>query len=393
AAAAGRRGAATMSRVLFVVPPLVGHINPAAAVADGLRRRAHEVAWAGDLGTLSSLLPAGSRIHHCTMPSVATRAPELRGFAALKYLWEQTLVPLTEAMIPGVIDAVDEFRPDVVVADQQAMAGALVAERLGIPWATSASTSAELTDPLSGMPKVGAWLAELLADLRRRFGDFAATSDLRFSPHLVLAFTTEAMLGGGCEVEGEVCFVGPVRGGDDSGKTFPWQALDATRPLVFVSLGTVNADAGRRFLGECVSALRGRENLQAVVVDPGGVVADAPDHVIVRPYVAQLGVLAQASAVICHAGHNTTCEALSYGLPLVVAPIRDDQPIIAEQVTRAGAGVRLRFDRAGATQIGNAIDAVLAEPEYTESAQLIRDSFRDAGGVELAADRLEALMQ
>ena len=39
----------------------------------------------------------------------------------------------------------------MVVADQQALAGGLVAERLGVPWATSATTSAEFTDVLAGL--------------------------------------------------------------------------------------------------------------------------------------------------------------------------------------------------------------------------------------------------
>ena len=43
---------------------------------------------------------------------------------------------------------------------------------------------------------------------------------------------------------------------------------------------------------------------------------------------------------VTHGGHNTVCEALAHGLPLVVAPIRDDQPTVAAQVVQAGAGVR-----------------------------------------------------
>ncbi|MGW2936754.1 hypothetical protein ACWDA7_33965 [Streptomyces sp. NPDC001156] len=74
-------------------------------------------------------------------------------------------MPLAEAMAPGVRAAVESVRPEVVVADQQAFAGALVAERLGVPWTTSATTSAELVDPLAGLPRVKEHLDGLLADL------------------------------------------------------------------------------------------------------------------------------------------------------------------------------------------------------------------------------------
>jgi MGT family glycosyltransferase len=376
-----------VSRFLFVVPPLVGHINPAIGVAEELGRRQHEVAWAADADLLRTLLPPGADIWPCPAPDPPERPPGLRGFAALKFLWEQILVPLAETMTPAVTQAVSEFRPDALVVDQQAIAGALVAERLGLPWATSATTSSELVDPLAAMPKVKQWLAEMLDGVRQRAGDPRATTDLRFSPQLVLAFTTRAMVGSDAQVSGEVCFVGPMRRAVPGDAEVP----ASSGPIVFVSLGTVNADTGRRFLTACVDALRARPQLRAVVVAPDGGLDEGPGNVLVRPHVSQVAVLAQASAVVCHGGHNTVCEALSFGLPLVLAPIRDDQPIIADQVVRAGAGIRLRFDRADAGQIGDAIDAVLGQPAYAAGAARIQESFRAAGGAQEAADRLEKL--
>lgn len=379
-----------MSRFLFVVPPLFGHINPVLAVAGELTRQGHEVAWAGDCGVLDRVLLPWTNAYHCDVPTTSARPPTLRGFAALKFLWEQSLIPLATAMLPGVLAAVAEFRPDVVVADQQALAGALAAERLGLPWATSATTTAELTDPLGDLPKVREWLTGLLDELRTA-NQCPSTVDLRFSPHLVLAFSTTALLGEPARLPDSVCFVGPAQRVEHGVAQLPWQALDPHRPLVFVSLGTANADAGERFLVETVEALRHRPGLQAVVVDPTGAVLDAPKQVIVRERVAQLAVLARANVVVCHAGHNTVCEALHNGVPLVVAPIRDDQPIIADQVIRAGAAVRLRFDHARAEQIGSAIDTVLAEPGYRNNAQRVQRSFQAAGGAISAAWELVRL--
>ncbi|HWE89917.1 MAG TPA: glycosyltransferase [Pseudonocardiaceae bacterium] len=376
-----------MRRFLFVVPPLVGHINPAASVADELRSRGHQIAWAGDEGILRPLLggaAAGDTIYSCGLTAPAERPAQLRGFAALKYLWEDIFTPLAEAMEPGVRAAVAEFRPDLLVVDQQALAGALVAERLGLPWVTSASTSGEFIDPLEGMPKVQQWRQDQMRGLRERFGDPDAKSDLRFSPYLVLAFTTEAMVGETSGFDFPVSFVGPVRRPSAGGPSDP--------SLVFVSLGTMNTDSGARFLRECVAALRDRPNLRAIVVDPGGAITDAPPpHVVMERHVDQLAVLARASAVVCHGGHNTVCEALARGLPLVIAPIRDDQPVIAEQVKQAGAGLRLRFDRIRADKIGQAIDTVLTDPAYRVAAGQVQESFRLAGGAPAAADELSAV--
>jgi len=380
-----------VSRFLFVVPPLVGHINPTVGVAARLTAAGHEVGWVGPNAALAPLVGSGAAFYPTGQPLtdfvLAGRPPQLRGFASLKFLWEEFLVPLAEGMAPLVDAAVDEFAPDALLVDQQAMAGALVAERRDIPWTTSATTSAELVQPLSEMPKVAAWLDGLLAGLRRRHGSAAATHDLRFSPYGVLAFSTAELVG---PVDGNIVFVGPSIDERPDDTPFPWSSLDG-RPVVLVTLGTANADAGGPFLAAAVEALSGLSDLtQGVVVDPTGALC-SKDGVLVVRHVPQLALLPRCAAVVCHGGHNTVCEALSHGVPLVVAPIRDDQPIVAQQVVDAGAGLRLRFARASAEQVGAAIDTILADPAYREAARRIQQSFRTAGGAEAAAEHLQGI--
>ncbi|WP_405829361.1 glycosyltransferase [Streptomyces sp. NBC_01176] len=385
-----------MGRFLFVVPPLVGHVNPAVGTAAALAARGHDIAWAGRPELVRGLAGSDAVVHPCALPGdLPPRPADLKGPAAFRFLWESFLVPLAEAMAPGVRTAIGAYDPDVVVCDQQAVAGALVAESLGRTWVTSATTSAELVDPLAAMPKVAAWLDELLAALRDRVGGAAGGADPRFSPHGVLAYTTRALLGP-VELPDRVWLVGPSvaarpAGGDD----FPWEWLDASGPpTVLVTLGTANNDAGARFLNAAAEALGAMgDRVRAVLVDPGGLVGGGlPGHLLVRPHVPQLALLERLDAVVCHAGHNTVCEALWHGVPLVVAPIRDDQPIVAGQVVDAGAGVRLRFGRADAARIGAAVDAVL-DPAggHRKAAAAVGESFRAAGGSESAADRLEAV--
>ncbi|WP_405626169.1 glycosyltransferase [Streptomyces sp. NBC_00016] len=386
-----------MSRFLFVVPPLVGHLNPAVGVAAELTARGHRVAWAcADPELVGRLAgPGAGAVFACGGAPPGERPADLRGPQALKFLWEWYLLPLAEAMAPGVRAAVEAFRPDVVVADQQAFAGALVAERLDLPWATSATTSAEFTDPLAGLPKVREWLDGRLAALRSAIGDPAGTADPRFSPHLVLAFSTPELAG---DAHGGVRWVGPSITARPSAAGFPWEWLDGGRATVLVTLGTANTDVGGRFLEVCREVLRERaDRVQGVIVDPGGTLEPRGDDkdVLILPSVPQLALLERlargSGAVVCHAGHNSVCEALWHGVPLVVAPIRDDQPVVAGQVTDAGAGVRVRFGRVGARQLGAAVDSVLDEPGHRAAAGRIRTAFRAAGGSSAAAAHLEDL--
>jgi MGT family glycosyltransferase len=128
------------------------------------------------------------------------------------------------------------------------------------------------------------------------------------------------------------------------------------------------------------------------VVAPPGLLDAIPDHVLVREFVPQLDLLPHLDAVISHAGHNTVCETLAHGLPLVLAPIRDDQPVIAGQVAAAGAGIRVHFGRVGPTELRAALTTVLDDPIYRVAARGIQASFTAAGGAPAAADHLEKLL-
>ena len=83
---------------------------------------------------------------------------------------------------------------------------------------------------------------------------------------------------------------------------------------------------------------------------------------------------------------------MARGLPLVLAPIRDDQPIVADQVVRAGAGLRVKFGRVGPDELAGALQRVLTEPGFREAAASIRASFLQAGGAGSAADAVEDLL-
>ena len=152
-----------MSRFLIVTLPLAGHVNPPAAVSRVLQERGHDVAWSGSearlrpwLGPDATVYPTGMRLF---------RGQADNGLASVKSLWEGFIVPFTRFTLPAVEEAVAEYQPDVVVTDQHALAGALVAERHGIPWATFCTSTIELGAPFARLPKVAAWIRGHLATL------------------------------------------------------------------------------------------------------------------------------------------------------------------------------------------------------------------------------------
>lgn len=391
-----------MSRVLIVVPPMTGHVNPTVSLGAELTARGHDVAWVGQHDVVDKLLPPGSAFlpvgKELAEKVGPNYAPEdRRGPEGFKFLWEEFLVPYARETAAEVRAHVRDFRPDGLVVDQQALAGAVVARLEGLRWATSATTSAELVDPFSRMPKIEEWISRQMVDLQVGLGVApadAAKGDLRFSEELLIAFTSEGLVGPLADHYPQVRFVGPSINARPDPTPFDWDWLDPSTPTVLVSLGTVSAAMGSRFFTVAIEALSGRD-LQAVFVVPDDVADTLPPHggnILIRRRVPQLALLPHVDAVVSHGGHNTVCEALAQGLPLVVAPVRDDHPLVADQVVAAGAGLRVKFGRIRAAALAEAVDAVLTDPALRAGAARVKESFDQAGGAPAAAAAVEEML-
>ena len=379
----------------LVVPPLTGHVNPLVSVARELMRRGHRVVWIGHLGRIGHLLPPDSETIGLDesgtdrmAKEVRQRADQTRGLAAYKLLFAEFLLPLARGMVEEVEQVVLNLRPDVLLVDQQALAGALVARKHGIAWLTSATTSAALTDPFALVPNVQEWMIQQFRGLQEEWG-IAPVHRPDYSPFGILAFTTRDFMGDSIDIPEQTHFVGPSVTERSKAVDFPIDSL-VGKGAILVSVGTLNQERSSRFFQVAADAL-GNLGRPIVAIAPRDLLPQWPSSFIVRPFVPQLEVLPHCSAVISHAGHNTVVESLLAGVPLVVAPIRDDQPVIAGQVVAAGAGVRVHFGRVQPSGLREATLQVLEESSYRESARRLAQGFQEAGGAQRASDTVEAL--
>jgi UDP:flavonoid glycosyltransferase YjiC (YdhE family) len=167
-----------------------------------------------------------------------------------------------------------------------------------------------------------------------------------------------------------------------------------TGPLVLVGTSSLEQRGTADLLGRVTAAL-GPLPVRAVVttgraLDPAAVPA-APGVRVVRaaPHAA---VLAEASAVLTHAGHGTTIKALAAGVPLVCVPLGRDQRDNTVRVLRLGAGVRLPAD-APPGRIAAAVREVLDRPRYREAARRFATTLAEEARTRpTAVDRAEALL-
>ena len=383
-----------MARFLIVVLPLTAHIWPAVAIGDALAAQGHDVAFCGpetDLrpraGPEVTIYPTGKRLY---------RAYREVGMAApVRELWDDYMLPLNR-FIQGPVDrAVADFQPDVVLADQYALVGAVAAYKYGAAWATLCLGALDLTPPeeYRGMQH---WVRAKVRSAWEMAGLPADDSiDLLFSPDLVIATTVRALTGTAALPE-HCVLVGAALGPRRTDPSFNWDRWDPARRHVLVTAGTLSGHLVRDYVARMLAALALEplaSRVQAVLnFDPDGV-PDPPSNVLVAPRVPVLDLMPRLDAVICQAGQSTVNEALVHGVPMVVAPIRLAELAVAAQVTRAGAGVAISFLEATPAHLAAAVTAVLDEPGYRTRARRISDEFSAAGGTDAAVAHLVALAQ
>jgi MGT family glycosyltransferase len=378
-----------VARFLFVVVPVVARLWPAVAIGDALAAAGHDVAWCGPESDLRPLVRPGAVIYPTGKRSY--RQTVQMGTAAVRELWDEYVLPLNRFMQDPVDRAVAEYQPDVVLADQYALAGTLAAEKHGVRWATLAAGVLELTPPADD-PGLQEWVRSKLARMRATAGLPADDClDLRFSPYLVIATTTQALTGTAPMPE-HCVLIGAALGSRRTDPSFSWDWWDPGRRHVLVTAGTLSAHLVYGFVARVMAALEPMASRVQVVLNAAAdTMPDPPPNVLVAPRVPMLDLMPRLDAVICQAGQSTVNEALTHGVPLVVAPIRLGELATAEQVTRAGAGITVSFTAATPAQLAAAVTAVLDEPRYRARARRIGEEFSAAGGTGAAAAHLVAL--
>ena len=382
-----------MARILFTAPPLVGHLNPALAVAKHLQSQGHEVAWAIHMDRVGNRMESGA---HCFDIGQFDPAGELdgtrvRGLESVRLFFEDYCIPMTRACFQPIRDVIKQFLPDILVVDHQMPAGALAAQAAGLPWVSLVTTTASI---LKLSDTLDEWVSTQFASLQEELlpeKPSRARPDL--SPHLVLVFSSQELMGNldHC-LPAPYSFVGPVQGEGRVAAAFPWDKLKAGSRKVLLTLGTVSRDRDARFFEVFFEAFAQMPSVQAVVVAPERLAEHAPANVIVSPFVPQMELLPHMDAVVCHAGHNTVCEALRFGVPLGVAPIRDDQPVIARQVIDAGAGIFIRFGKVTPKAAWQVLNELLHNPIYREAAQKMATHFASTAGAQGAAAQIVRLL-
>ncbi|RUS48951.1 macrolide family glycosyltransferase [Cohnella sp. AR92] len=391
-----------MARVLFINGGSEGHINPTVGVVQELVSRGEEVVYFCIEAFRERMEKAGAIVRTFDGQEF------IKAFIAggRTYVLERVngLLLTADVVIPSVLAQIEGERFDYVIHDSMFGCGRMIAQLLKLPAISSCSSFAQTEVSFNGLmesfrAEVPAEIAEPILD---RFHSLKAEAVGKYnveisSPYevfcnpapLTIVYTTREFQPEGEAFDPSYKFVGPSLSERSTTEDFDLAAIDGKNPI-YISLGTVFNQAAD-FYKLCFEALGNTE--ETVVLSIGDKVrlsdlGAVPANFVVRGYVPQMEVLERAKLFITHGGMNSAHEGLSHGVPLIVIPQSADQPLVAGQVARVGAGITLPMQGLTASQLREAADHVLSQPSFKKAAEKMRGSLREAGGARRAVDEI-----
>jgi len=420
-------------RVILTTLGSLGDLHPYLAIALGLQGRGHEaiVATGACYRHKVEALGLGFRVLRPDSDWVVD--PEVMG----RMMGERTgtVRVVREVFLPALRESYEDTLAAAQGADllvSHTIAGyatRLVAEKTGIPWASTMITplgffsaydlpffplASDLSRRLRFLGpafwgplfRFGKWSLRFLAApwdrLRAEIGLPPARGENPLgdshSPLLVLALFSKLLAAPQPDWPPRTVLTGfPLFDQDGTAGLSPALArfLDDGPPPVVFTLGCSAVMVAGRFYDQSAAAARrlGRRAVLIAGQNPRNRPATLPSSMIACAYAPFSQLFPRAAVVVHHGGIGTTGLAMRSGRPMLVVPFAHDNPDNAERVTRLGIARTLPRGRCTAAGLASELSRLLDEPAYAQRASQVGAQIRQEDGVQVACDALEKLLQ
>ncbi|MHA6631513.1 glycosyltransferase [Pseudonocardia sichuanensis] len=267
-------------------------------------------------------------------------------------------------LLDAVVALTDSWRPDLVVYEPLAVAGAVAAARHDVPAVLLENTLFDGAELVAATARTG--------HLRR--GALRHGLERLPAPAVRLVTAPPSVVG---HRPGRVMRAVPYSG---SGAVPGWLGTASRRPRLVVSYSTVAGPGGssrvRRVVDEAVDL-----DAEVVLVRPPAAIEGRalPENVRTVGWVPLAAVLPHATAVVHHGGAGTVLGALAAGIPQLVVPGGGDRRYNADLVAARGAGLAVEAGRVTAA----VLQSLLEQHRARVAAREVRDEM--AGMPEPAA--------
>lgn len=283
---------------------------------------------------------------------------------------------------------------DCLIYEMLFLPGKSLADQLGIPSFRLFSTFSLNEKVLSDFGMTGGWymtcifrfphLCKMISKiLKRKFNlRYASIAQeiVENAPKLNFTYTVKDFQIYSNEFEdNHYKYVGPSLGGRKEGD-FDFTKMKG--PIIYISLGTL-LNTSAKFFKKCIEAFR--DQPFSVIMSIGNTVkieqlGEIPDNFFVYSFVPQLKVLQKASLFITHGGMNSVNEALFYGVPMLVIPVGNDQPMVARQIENLNLGKYIEHENVNPALLLETSMEILRNKTFKDRLKNFQTKSQSAGG-------------
>jgi MGT family glycosyltransferase len=397
-----------MSKILLFNIPAAGHVNPTLPLVKELVQRGEEIVYVNTAEYRTKIEATGARfVEYPDMSKLIRLVHQDAGDGNIPRNMRD-LVRVSSDIFPFVLSLIEREKPDFLIYDALASWGKVAAQKLKLPSVSLISTFA--ISPAAPPPMPMSMLLDTVGKMLGVMPSYWADA-LKFrSEHGVfpvflvdavmstgdmnLVFTSKEFQPAADKFGKSFKFVGSQIAPRADKSDFPFEKLTGS-PLVYISLGTIAQNP--EFIRQCFEIFGGEKGQFILSAGKSANIAELgkiPDNFLVFPYVPQLDVLQRVDAFITHGGLNSIHEGLTYGVPMVAVPQQVEQAVVAVEIQKHGAGIAVGakppFGKVDSAELKAALAKVLASPSYAENAKKLGASLSAAGGVQRAADEIQA---
>lgn len=415
-----------MSRIVITTIGSFGDLHPKIAIAIELRQRGHDVVFATHKEYQAKIEALGFEFQRMRPDNTALDDPqEMARMMDLQtgseYIVRKWVCPSLREMYSDLMQSVKSA--DFMFAGEGVVAARLVAEKLGIRWASSAMAPISffsIYDPpvlapfpfLAKLRGFGAianqgvinfaklvsnsW-AEPVRQLRRELGLPALVGnpfiDDKFSPDLVIALFSPVLAkpqpdwAANTVVAGSTFYDGSQSGAELTPELK--QFLDEGEPPIVFTLGSAAVMTPGNFYQESIQAAKLLNRRAVVLIGKNLPPENLSADILAVSYAPYSQIFPHACAIVHQGGIGTTAQALRAGRPTLIMPYSHDQPDNAARIERLGTSRTIPRQQYRALRVANELRKLLENPTYAAKAVEIRQIIQAENGVSVACDAIE----
>jgi UDP:flavonoid glycosyltransferase YjiC (YdhE family) len=364
-----------MAKIVFVPFPQVGHLNPTLKIARQLHSRGHNVSYVGSR-EFQGYVAAQGFAFFSIRDDLSPKGffPDKLGNTLRS---DVPRVPIDDpgalALLSEVLEKLRRISPHLIVVDILLRDIAVMARDIGLQSVLISLTLGEGQLRFSSDTYRGLSLPTLIA-CPREF-DFPGTHRRE-----------------------NTCYIESLIDAERREVSFDWDRIDPAKPLIYCSLGSQSHmyEQSRDFFAVVAKAMSFRPDLQLILATGGNPNADdfgpTSANVLVVNWAPQMEILGRASIMISNAGLGTIKDCIFFGVPMVVFPVKWEQPNNAARVAYHGLGVRGDIGNASVPRILSLIDAIEQNSSIRNRLESMCKKFHLAEQQEIGAATIERIL-